>query len=259
MYKVKLFVSAMLALSLSQTEILSAKPPAAGSDLNQTITELESLFWNSYNNCNVAAMSRYLADDLEFYHDKDGLTLTSKKVIESINKNLFSDKNRRLRREAIEETIKVYPLSNYGAIISGEHLFYMNTPKNGEFLDGRAKYTHIWKNTSTGWKLSRILSYDHRAPGLDKKRVVVSPAVLSRYEGTYTGSQTKNLTISAIEDRLILNSEGAEFAVFPTSESTFSPEQGRLTFEFVLGSRNSVEKIIVRENGNVAEELKPER
>jgi hypothetical protein len=44
----------------------------------------------------------------------------------------------------------------------GEHNFYV-TEKGVEKLEGRAKFTHIWLLTKDGWKMSRVLSFDHQA------------------------------------------------------------------------------------------------
>ena len=49
----------------------------------------------------------------------------------------------------------------YGAILSGEHVFYVRQKGKPEVLDGRAKFTHLWLLKDGVWKMSRVLSYDH--------------------------------------------------------------------------------------------------
>ena len=62
-------------------------------------------------------------------------------------------------------TVNVFPLKNgdkiYGAVISGEHLFYVTELGKAEFLDGRANFTHVWLLKNDGYKMARILSYNH--------------------------------------------------------------------------------------------------
>jgi hypothetical protein len=49
----------------------------------------------------------------------------------------------------------------YGAVISGEHLFYNTTKGGPEALAGRARFTHMLLLKDGAWKMSRVLSYDH--------------------------------------------------------------------------------------------------
>ena len=78
--------------------------------------------------CNIDKMQDLVAEDVEFYHDKGGITLGKDALMKSIKDNLCSNKNFKTRREAIPETVKIYELKNgndtYGAIISGEHYFF---------------------------------------------------------------------------------------------------------------------------------------
>ena len=49
----------------------------------------------------------------------------------------------------------------YGAIVAGEHLFYVRPPDKPEFLDGRARFVSLWLLKDGAWKMARLLSYDH--------------------------------------------------------------------------------------------------
>jgi len=60
-------------------------------------------------------------------------------------------------------SLKVYPLNNYGAVEVGVHRFFKLTPGKPEQLVEVSQFTHVWKKEEeSGWKLSRVLSYDHR-------------------------------------------------------------------------------------------------
>jgi hypothetical protein len=129
--------------------------------LSQTILSLDSVFWQAYNQCDVDKMETFFTSDVEFYHDKGGLTVTADSLFKSIRKGLCGNENWRLRREVIPGTLTVYPLNNYGAILSGEHLFYVNEKGKKEYLDGIARFTHVWRFKDNVWKMHRVLSYDH--------------------------------------------------------------------------------------------------
>ena len=97
--------------------------------LTAVVLEKDGRFWNAYNTCDTEKMKRFFTDDVEFYHDKGGVTLGSNALVESIKKNLCDKDKPRLRREAVAGSVKVFPLRKgneiYGAIISGEHVFFV--------------------------------------------------------------------------------------------------------------------------------------
>jgi hypothetical protein len=155
-----------LAIALFSTFAL----PLAGKtqhpdELSRLILAKDSLFWLSYNNCDTTGYERFFTNDVEFYHDKGGTTMGVSGLALSIKKNLCSNSDFRIRRQAIEGSLQVFPLKNagqvYGAILSGEHVFYILEKGKPARLDGRARFTHLWLLKSGDWKMARILSYDH--------------------------------------------------------------------------------------------------
>ena len=81
-------------------------------ELKNEILYMDSLFWESYNACNINKFKTFLTDDLEFYHDKGGLTTTLATFIESIENGLCGNENWRLRREVVEGSVKVFPVQD---------------------------------------------------------------------------------------------------------------------------------------------------
>jgi hypothetical protein len=135
----------------------------------------DSLFWKAYNNCDTDSQQQFFTEDIEFYHDKGGPLKGIENLMSTIKKNLCGDEKFRLRREAVTGTVKVFTLNKgdsvYGAIISGEHVFYILEPGKKERLDGLAKFTHLWVLQDNVWKMSRVLSYDHGpAPYINKRK-----------------------------------------------------------------------------------------
>ena len=144
----------------------SVRAQANEEQLSQLILKKDSLFWDSYNRCDTSNYSQFFSDDVEFYHDKGGITLGVDGLALSVKKNLCSNPDFRIRREVVNGTTRVFPLAKsgelYGAILSGEHVFYILEKGKEPRLDGRAKFTHLWLLKNNVWKMTRILSYDHR-------------------------------------------------------------------------------------------------
>ena len=159
----RLVIAAFWLVSFLSPE---ATAQTAQEKLTTAILEKESGFWAVYNTCDLESLRGFFAGDVEFYHDKGGVTVGIGGMMESIKTNLCGSSNSRLRREAVVGTTNVFPLQRgkeiYGAIMSGEHVFYITTKGKPEFLDGRANFTHVWLLKNGEYKMARILSFDHR-------------------------------------------------------------------------------------------------
>ena len=159
MKKITLFTLAVMMIAGS------VQAQSKYDSLTNTILQKDSLFWKAYNSCDTTGFGNYVTDDIEFYHDKGGITFGKQKLVNSITNNLCSNPDFRLRREAIKGTVNVFPLENngviYGAVISGRHYFYINEKGKKEYRDGMARFTHVWLLKNGQWKMNRILSYDH--------------------------------------------------------------------------------------------------
>lgn len=228
-------------------------------ELPAAILHKDSLFWRGYNTCDTSLFAEFFADDVEFYHDNGGVTMGLAALLESFRKNLCSG-NFRLRREVVDGSAKVFPLRKdgviYGAILSGDHLFYLTEKDQPERLEGRAKFTHLWLLRNGEWKMTRVLSYDHGpAPYANKRKETALPAdVLRTYAGKYKGAQTGMIEVVVENNSLALIMGGKPFPIYAEKEGLFFAKERDLTFEFVR-SGNAVSKMIVREKGNIAEEL----
>ena len=232
-------------------------------NLSETILHEDGVFWDAYNRCDVEKMSQFFWPDVEFYHDKGGPTIGLSALTETFSKNLCGKPTFRLRREAIPETIHVYPLqkngATYGAVLSGEHYFYINDNGKPEYRDGMAKFFHVWLLKDGTWKMARVVSYDHHEPPYENKRkeVVLPTSVLEGYVGKYRGPQSGTLVVSRDRNLLSLADGNKKYVLHPESDNVFFTTDRDLTFEFVKeGSK--VSKMVVREHGAVAEEAKAE-
>ena len=225
----------------------------------KTILQRDSLFWLAYNTCDTTNIEDFYTDDVEFYHDKIGFSKGKNNIVTSFKKSLCTD-NFRLRREAIDSTIKIFLLKNqdivYGAIISGEHFFYVTEKGKKERLDGWAKFTHTWLFQDGMWKMTRLLSYDHKpAPYINKRKFAkISTVVLDRYTGQYKSSVAGIMIIKRKNQNLIQIINGKEFTIYPETTTLFFSKERDLTFEF-LTQNNKGRKIVVRENSEIVDEM----
>jgi len=143
-------------------------------DVSGAVLQRDSLFWKAYNDCDLKGMGEFFTEDVEFYHDVGGVTLGVANLVGSVRDNLCSNPDSRFRRKAVDGTIRVFPLKKentvYGAILSGEHLFYVLDKGKPERATGLARFTHLWLLKDGAWKMSRVLSYDHGpAPAVIKQ------------------------------------------------------------------------------------------
>jgi len=248
-----LFINLLLLVTANQVT-------AQQSDLNKTILHNDSLFWAAYNACDVEGMLQLVSDDLEFYHDKGGPTYGKEAFGKSLANNLCGNKDFHLRREAVAGTVHIFPMKSkdtiYGAILSGDHVFYINETGKKEFKDGLAKFTHLWVIRDGRWVMKRILSYDHGPAVYTNTRQAIKPgaAVLKKYAGKYDGKEVGIITIVPKESTLLLTAGKKQYTIYPETTTTFFVKDRDLVFEFILDAKKKPTKLVIKENGNVTQE-----
>jgi len=147
-----------LLLILAAGESFAQEPVT--SQLYKDVLALDKAIFDAYNKCDTESVKIYFSEDVEFYHDKGGVTLGAKALAEATKNNLCSRPGWKIRRELIPSSVKVYPMDNYGAIMTGEHLFYI-TENGKETLNGHALFTHLCRFKDGKWQVTRVLSYSH--------------------------------------------------------------------------------------------------
>lgn len=241
---------------------LSLQAQTTPEELSKIILEKDSLFWTGYNNCDTSLTGQFFYPDVEFYHDKGGITNGLPALQASLKNNLCSNPDWRLRREALPGTVKCYPLQNngtiYGAILLGEHYFYITEKGKPEFRDGHASFTHLWLKENDEWKMKRVLSYDHHpaAKADQRKAISLPPASLKQYTGMYKGPQTDSLFIREEKGALVMVNRNKSTPLYTGTTNLFFVKDRDLTFEIVRNAKDKVTGIRVRENGAIVEELK---
>jgi hypothetical protein len=151
--RMMLFTALPMALSLAPppARAQSAAPP---DSLFKTIQSLDAQLFDAYNRCDLDKFASLLDDDLEFYHDKTGLSRGREATVNGVKNNICG----KVTRELVPGTLEVYPLEKYGAVEIGVHRFHH--PGDNANV-GEAKFIHLWQNKDGVWKVTRVISFDH--------------------------------------------------------------------------------------------------
>jgi hypothetical protein len=132
--------------------------PLSPEQLTKKIAAMDSILFHAFNTCDVNTSKSLFTDDLEFYHDRGGLTNYAQNVKLIIGR---CGQETKVRREFVKGSLEVHPIKDYGAIQIGSHNFYYTEKGKEEKFDGTFKFVHIWKNENGNWKIARVISYDH--------------------------------------------------------------------------------------------------
>jgi hypothetical protein len=155
---------------LAVAAVLAAGPAfaqPAPPDPVAVVRERDAAFWRVYNACDVAGFEPFFTRDVEFYHDRGGPLAGWDALARALESGLCGGGSR-TRRAPVEDTVRISILKQgdavYGAIVAGEHQFYVTQPGRPESLDGHARFANLWRLQDGAWRMSRILSYDHGPP-----------------------------------------------------------------------------------------------
>ena len=149
----------LVALSAAPVR-LQPRQSAANSVLFQTVASLDRELFDAYNTCNLERFGSFLAEDIEFFHDKGGVTRGRPALVESVRNNICG----KTRRDLVPASLEVHPMDGYGALQIGVHRFCDAKAKQCEGTEGGVgKFIHLWQNRDGAWKMTRVISYDHTA------------------------------------------------------------------------------------------------
>ncbi len=144
----------LTVMSVILTPPLRAEP--VKNPLHLEIQAMDTALFDAVNTQNLDKLKTMFTKDLEFYHDQGGVT-NYEQNLEASRKNFAN--GRKMRRDLISGSMRVYPVPNFGAIQTGEHRFC--DLGKGEDDCGVYKFVHVWKRTPDGLKLARVVSFDH--------------------------------------------------------------------------------------------------
>jgi hypothetical protein len=251
--KLKTHALAFLIPLYMAARSLSAAP------VEQDVTEVDARFWHAFNACDMKQMGELLTEDVEFYHDITGLTVSRDGVVTSLRDGPCKDRKMRLRRELASQ--KFYPLAGGFAILSGQHRFYVSEAGKPERLDGQAEFTTVWKLDAGQWRIHRVLSYAHGpATYTPPSRSLSLPAAtLDKYAGQYDADRTGLVSVLREDDHLKLTAGSFVATLYPETPTRFFAMERDIRFEFEVDAQGMVQGLAVYEHGAVSERAKRSR
>lgn len=133
------------------------RAPPFGAELTRTVESLDSAVFDAYNRCDMDKFAAYFTEDVEFYHDKSGVSYGRDVLVRDVRQYICG----KVRRELLPGSLEVYPIADFGAVEIGSHRFYETTGPTPNVPVGVAKFIHVWQYKDGAWKISRVLSFDH--------------------------------------------------------------------------------------------------
>ena len=152
-----LLITMVLAMGLTISSFKTVDGHVLGDlqvepTLYDTIVEMDSVYFTAYNTCDMEKQAEMYSDDLEFYHDKAGLSTSKKDLLESLEKNICG----KVTRELVAGSIEVYPIADFGAVEIGMHTFHNN--QEPDAISKPSKFITIWKKEGDSWLITRVIS-----------------------------------------------------------------------------------------------------
>lgn len=157
---------ALLALAIlvacSHPPVPAATGPSTSTSapdpLVATMAALDSALFAAFNAHDARALGTFFTPDLEFYHDKDGLTGYDSTMANF--RGLFArNAETGLRRELVPGSMEVHPIGDFGLLEICQHRFCHS--EKGKEDCGNFKNIMVWRNEGAGYKVCRVISYDH--------------------------------------------------------------------------------------------------
>ncbi len=257
------FLALIVSCDLKKEDSVAVQQPVTKeppSELFKTIARLDSLMISvAQRDCDLETYESFLSEDFEYFHDKGGFTPS--KEAEMADMAIFCGPEQRgrqpLRRQLTQGTLEVYPMDKYGALQFCDHTFYLQINDGTEKLIGSGKMTALWKKEDNGWKVTRIISYDHQPLA----EMELSQETLNQYVGDYLlpdrvvniKKEGKFLRATDVNDGI----PGWNTLLFAESENKFYFNYENVVYEFIKEG-SAVISLNIIENGKVIEEAKRE-
>ena len=130
---------------------------ASGGALFDELARMdEVLFEAAFVSCDRRKWDSMMTEDVEFYHDRGGFSEGA-----AVSPPAECPAEHGVTRHVVQGSVEVFPIADYGAVQRGTHCFV----EEGAATSTVAQFVHVWARTGDGWKVKRILSFDHRVDG----------------------------------------------------------------------------------------------
>lgn len=234
----------------------------ANPGLLAEVKAADAAYWKSYNTCDYPAMDALTAENVEFYHDQGGITNGRAALTASVRKNICGNPNVKIGRVAQDSDVHTYLLNRgpdvYGAVVTGRHVFTQAQNGAAPVPVGEALFTQLWVRENKEWKLSRVLSYEHKplARPDAPKEIALSEAELDRFTGSYSAGLQPVLVLKRDGGKLTVDVGGRPVALYPKNATTFFMKERDIEVEFRPAVGGKAPGFIVREHGQQVDEGK---
>jgi ketosteroid isomerase-like protein len=151
----KAFILVLLPLLAGSAQPQALDNIRSQAQLEKTIASLDMALFDAYNRCDLTRFRSFFADDLEFYHSKDGPIAGSETLTRNILENVCGGD---VRRELVSGTLEVHRMEGYGALQIGVHRFHHPKSKRPT---GQGRFINLWQYKDGTWKITRVISFDH--------------------------------------------------------------------------------------------------
>ncbi|MEO0500488.1 MAG: nuclear transport factor 2 family protein [Pseudomonadota bacterium] len=143
---------------------VGAESPPATETQESVAADLKALdarlFEAAFETCDMDTLTSLIATDMEFYHDRDGLSYTSAKAfIGDVEGECGGGK-----RVLVSGSLTTHMIGDFGAMQHGRHEFHQVMGDGGSVAREKGVFMHMWKRapeTDANWVLTRVVSYDH--------------------------------------------------------------------------------------------------
>jgi hypothetical protein len=141
---------ASVSASAQNEDVYVYKPKS--QELYKEIAHMDSVYFNAYNDCDMATQAAIYADSLEFYHDGGGLETSKKALLAAIKANICG----KVTRVLVKGSLEVYAIPNFGAVEIGLHRF-INHQEN-DHMSPPERFIVVWRSRNGKWQISRVIS-----------------------------------------------------------------------------------------------------
>jgi hypothetical protein len=155
-WAVVILVATMLAGSNCRAQAIAFDEIKTQADMDKTSAALDAELFDAYNKCDLVKFKSLLADDVEFFHDKGGVTLGAQALTDSVKKNICG----RVSRELVAGTLQSHHMDGYGILQQGVHRFHHPGHDDTEAV-GEGQFITLWQYKDGAWKITRAISFDH--------------------------------------------------------------------------------------------------
>lgn len=148
----------LLAGSSGRAQVMAFDEIKTQADMDKTSAALDAELFDAYNKCDLVKFKSLLADDVEFFHDKGGVTLGAQALTDSVKKNICG----RVSRELVAGTLQTHHMDGYGILQQGVHRFHHPGHDDTEGV-GEGQFITLWQYKDGAWKITRAISFDHHS------------------------------------------------------------------------------------------------